>query len=120
MGAYFSGIVILLANCQYYPTHEMARQDHKLARDGMKLLQHLIQIKQDDQFDRGLGVLSDLDLIASQAISHYQGNAVIAPKPPLLAQESYSMSDDFFNLIGDEVSKKQSIIHAVKLLINNC
>ncbi|KAK6082841.1 hypothetical protein SCUP234_04165 [Seiridium cupressi] len=105
MGAYFSGIIILLANCQYYPTNELARQDLKLAQDGTKLLAELTHSKQDDQLDQMMSVLSNLEAIASISIDHYQSHPDAPPQPPLLAQEIYSLPEDFGNDIIHGLSK---------------
>ncbi|KAK9782792.1 putative Fungal-specific transcription factor domain-containing protein [Seiridium cardinale] len=99
MGAYFSGIIILLANCQYYPTNELARQDLKLAQDGTKLLAELTHLNQDDQLNQMMSVLNNLEAIASRSIDHYQSHPDAPPQPPLLAQEIYSISEDF----GDDI-----------------
>lgn len=106
MGAYFSGIIILLAHCQYYPKDKSARRDHKLAKDGIKLLLELVHAKHDDHFVQVMSVLNDLEFIVDKAIDVYQGDEVV-PQPPVVAPEGYSISDDFFNFdsMSDLVSE---------------
>lgn len=96
VGSYFSGIIILLANCQYYPNHELARPDHKLAKRAIELLVQLLTLKNDDQVNRIMSVLDDLETIAGKAISHYQGHPETVPLPPTWSQAAYSISSDFF------------------------
>ncbi|KAH6655749.1 fungal-specific transcription factor domain-containing protein [Truncatella angustata] len=103
MGSYFSGIIVLLANCQYYPTDEQAREDHKLAKDGAKLLLQLVNTHQDDDVIQIMSVLENLESIAEKAINHYQGHPEFTPYPPVLAPESFWMSENQFidGLIND-------------------
>jgi hypothetical protein len=119
MGAYFSGVIILLANCQYYPTDKMARQDHEQATDGMKVLAQLVFLKHDKQFDRMASVLNNLESIAIQAIDHYQGHPDIPPAPPPLAEEDYSISEHFFDgdIINELVSETIRTLGIPEVLI---
>ncbi|ETS81652.1 hypothetical protein PFICI_06654 [Pestalotiopsis fici W106-1] len=96
MGAYYSGIIILLANCQYYPSHEMANEDHELAKDGIKLLKHFAHIKVNDQLLKAMSILDDLEIIASKAVEHYGGLPEASQPTPISAQETYSITHDIF------------------------
>lgn len=110
MGAYFSGIIILFANCLYYPNTELAKPDHKLAKDGAKMLAHLIQVTQDDQVDQIMSILNDLEFIADRAIARY-GNPEVIPQPPTVAESSYTISDDFFGATYPLVDSVSDVIH---------
>lgn len=94
IGAYYSGIIILLANCQYYPAHDTAKEDHGLAQNGIKLLKRLSHVKSNDGLLRTMSILDDLDIIAGKAIEHYSGLPDVSD--PVPAQESYSISQDIF------------------------
>lgn len=96
MGAYYSGIIILLANCQYYPTDELASEDHRLAKDGIKLLKHLSRIKVNDQLLKSMSILDDLEIVANKAIEHYGGLPETSQPAPISAQETYSISHDIY------------------------
>jgi hypothetical protein len=107
-GAYFSAIIILLANCQYYPLHEQARQDHALGANGRKHLSSLVLLNNDEQIGRVMSVLNDLESIAEKAINHYQRHPDLEPLLPTVTQASYAVSHDIsshepFNDLVSEV-----------------
>ncbi|KAI0134482.1 fungal-specific transcription factor domain-containing protein [Xylariales sp. AK1849] len=101
MGAYFSGLVILLANILYFPTHELVMQDRKLANDGMKLLAHTTLAKQDEHFVHMDAILRGLEIIADKALGHYQMHPDETPDPPANVQGNYPQPP--LDLFGEDL-----------------
>jgi hypothetical protein len=98
MSVYFSGLIILLANIQYFPTHDLATQDSKLAKDGMKLLAHTVDRQQDEDLKGVLHILQGLDTIADKIIEHFREHPNETPANPTPFQGPYPhVPLDMFN-----------------------
>lgn len=103
MSVYYSGLIILLANIQYYPTHDLATQDSKLAKEGLKLLSHTIDVQQDEDLKGVLHVLQGLDVIADKAIQHFHAHPDETPASPDQFEGTYGrMPLDLFNTAVDD------------------
>jgi hypothetical protein len=79
-----------LANISYFPTHEMAIPDHKLAEDGMKLLEHTIHRHQDGQSSDVTSILRGVECIARQAMNYYATHPDVTPDVPASIQGTYA------------------------------
>ncbi|KAH8670971.1 fungal-specific transcription factor domain-containing protein [Xylariales sp. PMI_506] len=85
-GAYFTGLVILLVNCQYFPTNESMEEDRMLAKDGVKLLAKFTRLRRDDKFDALMDVLYGLEKIADKLSLHFKMHPNDIPPAPIHAQ----------------------------------
>ncbi|KAI1875208.1 hypothetical protein JX265_004266 [Neoarthrinium moseri] len=88
--ALFSGVIILLANCQYYPRNDFVLQDQKLAKDGIKIITLTFKVRQDyDKLEQCLCVLRGLEAVAEKTIDWYQSHPDEIPYPPYSADNTY-------------------------------
>lgn len=106
--AYFSALIILLANCQYFPTGDFLVQDLKIAKEGVQQLSRTVKSKEDKHLDQLMGVLHSLEKVVDKTVGYYQKNPEATPYPPqgtpYFSSPGTLIDTSGFGLEGHEVS----------------